>query len=140
MRGVTAVNIDYGTVISALHRRHRATEFTKFLAKIDTEVPEDPDVHLFCDDYGTNKHPTITRRLQSHPRFHMHFTPTHSSWINQVERFCAWVTAWNEDPKPFAWTKSADQILNSLARLRRRTTGAGHQGLHPPDCLSTAVR
>jgi transposase len=145
-----ALNIDDGTVISALHRRHRATEFKKFLAKIDTEVPEDLDVHLICDNYGTHKHPTITKWLESHPRFHMHFTPTYSSWINQVERFFAyvttdllqrsdhrsvqaleadiraWVTAWNENPKPFAWTKTADQILGSLARLLQRTTGAGH--------------
>ncbi len=145
-----AFNIDDGTVISALHRRHRATEFKKFLAKIDTEVPDHLQVHLVCDNYGTHKHPTVARWLAAHPRFHMHFTPTYSSWINQVERLFAyvttdllqrsdhrnvqaleadirnWVKAWNADPKPFVWTKTAEQILNSLARLLQRTTGAGH--------------
>lgn len=143
-----AFNIDDGTVISSLHRRHRAVEFKKFLAKIDAEVPDELDVHLVCDNYGTHKHPTIKKWLQSHPRFHMHFTPTYSSWINQVERFFAyvtsdllqrsdhrsvqaleadirnWIKAWNEDPKPFVWTKTAEQILGSLARLLQRTTGA----------------
>ncbi len=145
-----AFNIDDGTVISALHRRHRATEFKKFLAKIDTEVPDHLQVHLVCDNYGTHKHPTVARWLAAHPRFHMHFTPTYSSWINQVERLFAyvttdllqrsdhrsvqaleadirnWVKGWNADPKPFVWTKTAEQILNSLARLLQRTTGAGH--------------
>jgi transposase len=145
-----AFNIDDGTVISALHRRHRATEFKKFLAKIDTEVPDHLDVHLVCDNYGTHKHPTVAKWLAAHPRFHMHFTPTYSSWLNQVERLFAyvtadllhrsdhrsvqaleadlrgWIKAWNADPKPFVWTKTAQQILDSLARLLQRTTGAGH--------------
>jgi transposase len=145
-----AFNIDDGTVISALHRRHRATEFKKFLAKIDTEVPAHLDVHLVCDNYSTHKHPIVKKWLAAHPRFHMHFTPTYSSWINQVERLFAyvttdllqrsdhrsvqaleadirnWVKAWNADPKPFVWTKTAEQILDSLARLLQRTTGAGH--------------
>ncbi len=143
-----AFNIDDGTVITALHRRHRATEFKKFLAKIDAEVPGHLDVHLVCDNYGTHKHPIVKTWLASHPRFHIHFTPTYSSWINQVERFFAyltadllqrsdhrsvqaletdirtWVKAWNDNPKPFVWTKTADQILESLARLLQRTTGA----------------
>jgi transposase len=145
-----AFNIEDGTVISALHRRHRATEFKKFLTKIDAEIPDHLDVHLICDNYGTHKHPTVTNWLAKHPRFHMHFTPTYSSWINQVERFFAyvtadllqrsdhrsvqaleadirrWVKAWNENPKPFIWTKTADEILSSLARLLQRTTGARH--------------
>jgi len=145
-----ALNIVDGTVISSLHRRHRAIEFKKFLAKIDTEVPAHLDVHLICDNYGTHKSPTIVKWLEGHPRFHMHFTPTYSSWINQVERLFAyvtadllqrsdhrsvqaleadirnWVKAWNDNPKPFIWTKTAEQILNSLARLLQRTTGAGH--------------
>ena len=131
-------------------RRHRSIEFKKFLAKIDTEVPDELDVHLVCDNYSTHKSPSIVKWLDSHPRFHMHFTPTYSSWINQVERFFAYVTAdllqrsdhrsvqalegdirkwvkgWNENPKPFIWTKSAEQILESLKRLLQRTTGAGH--------------
>ena len=145
-----ALNIVDGTVISSLHRRHRAVEFKKFLIKIDTEVPADLDVHLICDNYSTHKAPTIVAWLEKHPRFHLHFTPTYSSWINQVERLFAyvtadllqrsdhrsvqaleadlraWVKAWNENPKPFIWTKTAEQILTSLGRLLQRTTGAGH--------------
>ena len=145
-----AFNTTDGTVISSIHRRHRAVEFKKFLAKIDTEVPDHLDVHLVCDNYATHKSPTVTKWLEDHPRFTMHFTPTYSSWINQVERFFAyvtadllhrsdhrsvqaletdirkWVKAWNEDPKPFIWTKTAEQILESLKRLLQRTTDAGH--------------
>jgi transposase/transcriptional regulator with XRE-family HTH domain len=145
-----AFNTADGTVISSLHRRHRAVEFKKFLTKIDTQVPDHLEVHLIADNYATHKSPTVTRWLESHPRFHLHFTPTYSSWINQVERFFAyvtsdllqrsdhrsvqaleadirkWVKAWNTDPRPFIWTKSAEQILESLARLLQRTTGAGH--------------
>ena len=145
-----AFNTADGTVISSLHRRHRSVEFKKFLTKIDQQVPAELDVHLVCDNYSTHKHPTVKQWLAAHPRFHMHFTPTYSSWINQVERFFAYVTAdllqrsdhrsvqaleadirdwvknWNENPKPFIWTKSAEQILDSLARLLQRTTGAGH--------------
>ena len=72
-----ARNVEDGSVISALHRRHRAIEFRKFLAKIDSEVPDHLDVHLICDNYGTHKHPTVTTWLAKHPRFHMHFTPTY---------------------------------------------------------------
>ena len=146
----TAMNVADGTVITSTHRRHRAVEFKKFLAKIDQQVPAELDVHVVCDNYGTHKHPTVTAWLDKHPRFHMHFTPTYSSWINQVERLFAevtrdllqrsdhrsvqalekdlreWVKAWNENPKPFIWTKSADQILESLGRLLQRINGAGH--------------
>lgn len=145
-----ALNVTDGTVISSLHRRHRAIEFKKFLIKIDAQVPDHLDVHLICDNYGTHKSPSVVKWLQGHPRFHMHFTPTYSSWINQVERLFAYVTAdllqrsdhrsvqaleadirnwvktWNENPKPFIWTKTAEQILSSLARLLQRTSGAGH--------------
>jgi transposase/transposase-like protein len=139
-----------GQVISSLHRRHRAQEFKKFLIKIDKEVPEGLDIHLICDNYGTHKTPLIRARLERHPRFHFHFTPTGSSWINQVERWFGfltdqmirrgahksvqaleadirtWIKHWNQDPKPFTWTKTADEILDSLARLCRRISGAGH--------------
>src|SRR5680860_349989 len=145
-----AFNTADGTVISSIHRRHRAVEFKKFLTKIEAQVPDDLQVHLVADNYATHKSPTVTRWLEAHPRFHMHFTPTYSSWINQVERFFAyvtadllqrsdhrsvqalesdirkWVTGWNENPKPFIWTKPAEQILESLKRLLQRTTGAGH--------------
>ena len=145
-----AFNTADGTVISSIHRRHRTIEFKKFLNKIDAEVPGELEVHLVCDNYSTHKSPTIKKWLESHPRFHMHFTPTYSSWINQVERFFAYVTAdllqrsdhhsvqaleadirkwvkgWNENPKSFIWTKTAEQILESLKRLPQRTTGAEH--------------
>ena len=155
-----AFNTADGTVISSLHRRHRTIEFKKFLTKIDTEVPADLDVHLVCDNYGTHKTPAIRKWLAAHPRFHMHFTPTYSSWLNQVERWFAlrhrrthphaattasvqaleadiraWVKAWNTDPKPFIWTKTAEQILDSLGRLiatnlRRRTLARWGGRLH----------
>jgi transposase len=145
-----AFNTADGTVISSVHRRHRTIEFKKFLAKIDTEVPAHLQVHLVCDNYGTHKTPTIKRWLHAHPRFHMHYTPTYSSWINQVERWFAyltddllrrsdhrsvqalekdirnWIAAWNNNPKPFVWTKTAEQILESLGRLMARISGAGH--------------
>ena len=145
-----AFNIADGTVISELHRRHRASEFRAFLATIDKQVPEHLEIHVVCDNYGTHKSPTITRWLARHPRFHLHFTPTSSSWLNQVERWFAyltkqllrrgnhasvqaleadirgWVKNWNEAPKPFVWTKTAEQILDSLGRLITRISGAGH--------------
>src|SRR5215203_56596 len=145
-----AMNTADGTVITSLHRRHRTTEFKKFLIKIDTEVPDDLDIHLICDNYGTHKHPIIKTWLAAHPRVQLHFTPTYSSWLNLVERFFGyvtadllqrsdhrsvqalesdirkWVTAWNENPKPFVWTKTAEQILGKLGRLIQRTSNPGH--------------
>jgi transposase len=145
-----AFNTADGTVISSLHRRHRTTEFKKFLAKIDAEVPAHLQVHLVCDNYSTHKTPAIKKWLEAHPRFHMHYTPTYSSWLNQVERLFAyltddllrrsdhrsvqalekdirtWVQAWNENPKAFVWTKTAEQILESLGRLMARISGGGH--------------
>jgi transposase len=145
-----AFNTADGTVISSLHRRHRTIEFRKFLIKIDSEVPADLEIHLVCDNYGTHKTPAIRKWLAAHPRFHMHFTPTYSSWINQVERWFAyitdqlirrgdhrsvqaleadiraWVKAWNDDPKPLIWIKTAEQILTSIGRLMQRVTGAEH--------------
>jgi transposase len=134
-----AFNIADGTVISQLHRRHRAVEFKKFLTTIDKAVPAELDVHLVCDNYGTHNTPEIKAWLAKRHRFHMHFTPTGSSWMNQVERWfglltdklirrgvhtsvtalekdiTAWIEHWNLDPRPFTWTKTADEILNSLA-------------------------
>ena len=134
-----AFNIADGTVISELHRQHRAVEFKKFLVAIDKAVPDELDVHLVCDNLATHKTPAIQDWLAKHPRFTLHFTPTGSSWINQVERWFGfltdqllkrgvhksvqqlendvrtWIKNWNDDPKPFTWTKTADEILNSLA-------------------------
>jgi len=87
-----AFNTTDGTVISELHRKHRATEFKKFLTTIDKTVPAELDVHLICDNYGTHKTPAIRAWLAKHPRFHLHFTPTGSSWINQVERWFGFLT------------------------------------------------
>lgn len=87
-----AFNVADGTVIGELHRQHRAAEFKKFLATIDKTVPAELDIHLICDNYGTHKTPAIKAWLARHPRFHMHFTPTGSSWINQVERWFGYLT------------------------------------------------
>jgi transposase len=145
-----ALDVASGTVIGSLHRRHRAIEFKKFLAKIDAEVPAELDVHLICDNLSTHKTPAIKAWLEARPRFHMHFTPTSSSWLNQVERWFglltdkklrrgvhksvralendvrAWIKNWNENPRPFAWTKSADEILERLASYIQRIPGGGH--------------
>ncbi|KDO07479.1 IS630 family transposase [Amycolatopsis mediterranei] len=145
-----AFNTADGTVISELHRRHRAAEFKKFLTTIDKTVPAGLDIHLICDNYGTHKTPAIKAWLAKHPRVHMHFTPTGSSWINQVERWFAfltdqlirrgvhrsvaalekdireWIKDWNEDPRPFVWRKTAEEIIDSLARYCQRISGAGH--------------
>jgi transposase len=142
-----AFNIDDGTVITELHRKHRAAEFKKFLITIDKTVPEGLDVHIVADNYGTHKTPALKAWLAKHPRFHMHFTPTGSSWLNQVERWFGyltdqkirrgahksiqalekdirdWVKSWNEDPKPFVWKKTAEEILDSLSRYLQRVTG-----------------
>jgi transposase len=145
-----ALDVATGEVIGSIHRRHRAAEFKKFLIKLDKQVPAELDVHLICDNYSTHKAPVVARWLQAHPRFHMHFTPTYSSWLNQVERWFAlltdqqlrrgvhknlqalerdiraWIKSWNDDPRPFAWTKTADEILERLAAYLDRIPGAGH--------------
>ena len=145
-----AFNIADGTVISELHRRHRATEFKKFLARIDKAVPTGLDVHLVCDNLATHKTAVIQDWLARHPRFHLHFTPTSSSWLNLVERWFAeltnrklrrsahrsvteleadirtWINQWNKDPKPFVWTKTAGQILETLAAYCERINDSGH--------------
>ncbi len=145
-----AFNIADGTVISEIHRRHRAVEFKKFLVAIDKAVPAELDVHLVCDNLATHKTPAINDWLAKHPRFTVHFTPTGSSWINQVQRWFAfltdqllrrsvhkslaalekdvhtWITNWNQDPKPFIWRKTAEEILNSLHKYISRISDAGH--------------
>ena len=139
-----------GKVIGELHRRHRAIEFRSFLDRIDKEVPADLEVHLVLDNYGTHKTPLIHRWLLRHPRFQLHFTPTYSSWINQVERWFALLTEkqlrrgthrstraledairlylalHNEASTPFVWVKTADEILANIARFCLRTSEAGH--------------
>jgi len=145
-----AFNIADGTVISELHRRHRAVEFQKFLISLDKAVPAGLDLHLICDNLATHKTPAIQAWLDRHPRFHLHFTPTGSSWINQVERWFGfltdqmirrgvhksvqaleadirdWIETWNENPRPFKWTKTADEILDSLAKYIAKISGAAY--------------
>jgi len=145
-----ALDVATGEVIGECHRRHRAIEFKKFLNTIDEQVPKHLDVHLVMDNYATHKTPAIRRWLAKRPRFHVHFTPTSASWINLVERWFATLTAkqlrrgthrstlaleaaiqsyieiCNEDPKPFVWTKTADEILESIKRFCLRTSETRH--------------
>jgi transposase len=153
-----AMDVADGTVIGKTYRSHRASEFKKFLALIDAQVPADVDVHVICDNYSTHNHPTVQTWLGRHPRFTMHFTPTYSSWLNQVERLFvhvtddllrrsdhrsvqaleadlrAWVKAWNENPKPFVWTNQDRRRDPRIPRptyptyLRRRTLDDGELG------------
>jgi transposase len=140
-----ALELKSSRVIGQLHRRHRSLEFRKFLDLIDAQVPATLDVHLILDNYGTHKSPLIRKWFAKRPRFHLHFTPTYGSWLNLVERWFAeltnkrirrgvfrsvkeleaairdYIEAHNEDPTPFVWTKTADQILNSIARYAQRT-------------------
>ncbi|MFD0384100.1 IS630 family transposase [Streptomyces stramineus] len=145
-----ALDTATGKVIGSLHRRHRAVEFKKFLAKLDKEVPAGLEVHLILDNYVTHKVPAVRKWLLAHPRFHLHFTPTGSSWLNLVERWFAelttkklrrgvhrsvqalerdirdWLADWNEHPRPFVWTKTADEILDKVATYCRRISDSGH--------------
>jgi transposase len=145
-----ALDIATGKVIGRLHARHRAIEFKKFLQTIDREVPDDLAVHVVLDNSSTHKTPAIQRWLAAHPRFVLHFTPTSSSWLNLVERWFAeltakklkrgahrsvrqlnadiraWIQTWNDNPKPFVWTKTADEILDSIARYCNRINVSAH--------------
>lgn len=139
-----ALNIASGEVMGQMHRRHRAGEFLKFLRHVNTQVPSDLDVHLVMDNYGTHKTAAVRTWFARHPRFHVHFTPTSASWLNQLERWFSTLTtrylrrrthrstqalekaikqylnSYNQEPKPFVWVKSADDIIESIARLRIR--------------------
>ena len=145
-----AYNVVTGHVTGQMHRRHRAQEFGQFLRRIETTVPADLEVHLILDNYATHKTAAIQRWLLRHPRFHLHFTPTSSSWLNLVERWFSelttkrirrgthrselaleadirdWIGTWNQRPKPFVWVKTADQILASITRFCRRISETGH--------------
>jgi transposase len=145
-----ALDLASGQVIGSLHARHRAVEFKRFLQRLDGAVPAKLEVHLVLDNASSHKTPAITRWLAAHPRFVLHFTPTSSSWLNLVERWFselttkklrrsthrsvrqlnadirAWIATWNENPKPFVWTKTADEILDSIARYCTRINASGH--------------
>lgn len=140
-----ALDVKTGRLIAKCYAQHRAREFKAFLSEVNVNVPDGIEVHVVLDNLSTHKTPEVKRWLLRHPRFHMHFTPTHASWLNLVERFFglltehalrrgshkspnelrtairAYIDAHNEDPKPFKWTKNADQILASIARFAART-------------------
>jgi transposase len=141
-----AFDLASGSVIAQPCRRHRHQEFLRFLKLIDAAVPRDLELHLVLDNYATHKTPAIHQWLLKHPRFHLHFTPTSSSWMNLVERWFAeltnrklrrsahrsvteletdirkWTSEWNKNPRPFVWTKTADEILETLAAYCRRVS------------------
>jgi len=143
-----ALELKTNKVIAQLKRRHRSLEFRQFLDVIEAQVPAGLDVHIIVDNYGTHKTAIIRKWFAKRPRFHVHFTPTYGSWINLVERWFAeltnkrirrgvfrsvkeleaaireYIEVHNEDPKPFVWTKTADQILASIARYAHRTSAA----------------
>ena len=145
-----ALDVASGHVIADMTDRHRAVEFRRFLNLINRSVPEALDVHLVVDNVSTHKTPEIKKWLLRHPRFHLHFTPTYSSWMNLVERWFAeltnkwlrrgthrstkelesaitdWINHWNDEPKPFVWHKSADEILDTLANYCARISDSGH--------------
>lgn len=145
-----ALDTKTGALIGRTQPRHRSVEFRKFLDTIEQNVPAELDVHLILDNYGTHKTQLIREWLVKRPRFHLHFTPTSSSWLNLVERWFAMLTEkqlrrgvhrstkeleqaihayikhHNKEPKPFIWHKTADQILDSVARFCERTSDSGH--------------
>lgn len=145
-----ALNLATGEVIHHLRPQHRAVEFRSFLNAIDKAVPQGLDVHVVLDNSSTHKTPAINRWLLRHPRFHFHFTPTSSSWLNLVERWFAeitnrmlrrsahrsvkelaadingWVATWNDNPRPFVWHKTADEIFDTLSGYLQRISEAGH--------------
>ena len=145
-----ALDVASGNVIANVTARHRAEEFIRFLNLVNRSVPDHLDVHLIVDNSSTHKTPAVRRWLVRHPRFTMHFTPTYSSWLNLVERWFAeltnkwlrrgthrsvkelaasirtWINNWNDDPKPFVWHKTADEILDSVAAYCQRISDSGH--------------
>lgn len=145
-----ALDIANGTVLTQCKRRHRHQEFLAFLRHIEANVPDHLDVHLICDNYGTHKHAKVRAWLARRSRFHLHFTPTYSSWLNQVERWFALITnqairrgsfdsvtdlkrkitafveRYNQHPRPFMWTATAESILAKIERLCKLINGTRH--------------
>jgi transposase len=122
----TALDVASGKVISEMTPRHRAEEFRRFLNLIESSVPDHLDIHVVLDNSSTHKTPSIQRWLKRHPRFTLHFTPTYSSWLNLVDSIRTWIANWNDEPKPYVWHKSADEILDSLAAYCQRINDSGH--------------
>jgi transposase len=164
-----AYDVASGSVIAQHYRKHRHQEFLRFLKLIDAVVPKDLDLHLVLDNYATHKTPEVKVWLLRHPRFHLHFTPTSSSWMNLVERWFAeltnrklrrsahrsvtglevdirkWINEWNKDPRPFIWTKIADEILETLAEYCQRINGSGLRSRNngrsvAPACVPSQAR
>lgn len=145
-----ALDVASGNVIGRTYRRHRSEEFLKFLRVIDREVPKELDVHLVLDNYATHKTEKVRGWFARHPRFHIHFTPTSASWLNLVERFFAEITekqirrgtftsvsslekaiinyieGRNDEPKPFIWSATADEILDKVRSFCERISDSGH--------------
>lgn len=145
-----ALDIQSGAILTQCKRRHRHQEFLAFLRHVETSVPAALDVHLVLDNYGTHKHPTVKAWLARRPRYHLHFTPTYASWLNQVERWFGlitqrairrgsfrtvrelvqridtFVTRYNRTAAPFAWTATAESILNKVARIAQAINGTSH--------------
>ena len=147
-----ALNVATGEVIGKCYRRHRQQEFLKFLNEIDAQVERGPgvEIHIILDNYGTHTTPSVKRWFARHPEYHLHFTPTSGSWLNQVERFFAEITAkrirrgafrdvaslekaimeylanHNESPRPFVWTANADLILSRVKKVCERISNSGH--------------
>jgi transposase len=145
-----ALDIKTGEIFGQCKRRHRHQEFLAFLKDLDTQVPAQLELHLILDNYGTHKHRTVRAWLARHPRFHLHFTPTYASWLNQVERWFALITqrairrgsfrtvrelmarierfikSYNATARPFRWTATADSIIAKLDRLTQKISGTSH--------------
>jgi transposase len=145
-----ALDIASGQVLTQCKRRHRHQEFLQFLRHLDANVPPALDVHLVVDNYGTHKHPSVRRWLAARPRYHVHYTPTYASWLNQVEIWFNIITQrairrgtfrsvpdlianierfvhhYNKHPRPFAWTATADSILGKIERLCKAVAGTRH--------------
>jgi hypothetical protein len=149
-----ALNVLDGQVIAQCQQRHRHTEWLQFLRQIDRETPKDKTLHLVCDNYATHKHPAVQTWLETHPRFHIHFTPTSASWLNMVERFFRsvstdrlergvfrsvpeliaaieqYIAIHNQNPKPFVWTARANDILQKVIRANRQLGSKKNEALH----------
>ena len=145
-----ALNVATGEVLTACKRRHRHQEYLNFLKRVNTNVPEDLEIHLVVDNYATHKHPQVKRWLAAHPRYHVHYTPTSASWLNQVEiwfniitqrairrgtfksvkelvaKINQFVEQYNAATRPFVWTATADSILEKIKRLCQYISGTRH--------------
>jgi transposase len=145
-----ALDVATGKVMASFHHRQRHQEFLRFLERVDAAIPENLEIHLVMDNYGTHKMAKVKRWFARRPRYHLHFTPTSASWLNQVERFFSlltdrrirrgtfasvralesairdYLTHHNQNPRPFAWTADADSILKKITRFCMRTSDSGH--------------